>query len=226
MREREREWYGRKSQMNFHISHSRIGPFTENERLLNNFHFLFIITINLNGQLCVRRLLYYIYFSCFSFNKLYLLRLWLYDFITIYVQYKVLLTSGDTVSAFAECLARYSLCQHKQSNMKSLSCTKLLIDLGLSSPAPLPLPSLYVSRFENVCCIRTETESKNKEQLPMIVKRKKRSCTICTTTMATKTKIRNATSETIERWIYCDSTPSLLSRTIFIRRMVMALNAH
>lgn len=65
------------------------------------------------------------------------------------------LTSGDTVRAGAECRARYSLCQHKQSNIKSLSCTKLLlIDLGLSSPVPLPPPSVYESRFENDCCIK------------------------------------------------------------------------
>lgn len=47
------------------------------------------------------------------------------------------LTSGDTVNAGAKCRARYSLCQHKQSNIKSLSCTKLLIDFGLSSPSLL-----------------------------------------------------------------------------------------
>lgn len=38
--------------------------------------------------------------------------------------------------------------------MKSLSCTKLLLtDFGLSSPVPLPPPSVYESRFENDCCI-------------------------------------------------------------------------
>lgn len=60
----------------------------------------------------------------------------------------IVLTSGDAVRAGAECRARYSLCQHRQSNIKSLSCIKLLIDLGLSSPAALP-PSVYESRFEN-----------------------------------------------------------------------------
>lgn len=87
----------------------------------------------------------------------------------------MILTSDDTVSAAAECRARYSLCQHRQSKIKSLSCTKLLIDFGLSSPAPLPLPSLHESRFENVCCIRHDTDNKNKEQFPI-----KRSCDVVT----------------------------------------------
>lgn len=71
------------------------------------------------------------------------------------------------MSAAAECRARYSFVQQRQSRIKSLSCTKLFIDLGLSSPAPLPLPSLYASRLVKVCCIRHDTDNKNKEQLPI-----------------------------------------------------------
>lgn len=54
------------------------------------------------------------------------------------------LTPGDITSAGAECRARYSLCQHKQSKIKSLSCK---IGFGDSSPS-------LRSRFEltwNVC---------------------------------------------------------------------------
>lgn len=44
----------------------------------------------------------------------------------------ITLTPGDTVRAGAECRARYSLCQHKQSKIKSLSCK---IGFGDSSPS-------------------------------------------------------------------------------------------
>lgn len=50
-----------------------------------------------------------------------------------------LLTSGDTVKAGAPWRALYSLCQHKQSKMKSLSCKT---GFGDSSP-------LFISRFED-----------------------------------------------------------------------------
>lgn len=67
--------------------------------------------------------------------------------------FEQILTSCDIFRAGAEWRARYSLCQHKQSNIKSLSCTKLLIDFGLSSPlAPLPptSASVYKSRFTTI----------------------------------------------------------------------------
>lgn len=74
------------------------------------------------------------------------------------VKSKCELTSVETVSAGAEWRARYSLCQHKQSSIKSLSWTKLLIDFGLSSPP------WAASRFDGVCCKREPTRQRQTER--------------------------------------------------------------
>lgn len=49
----------------------------------------------------------------------------------LYLYVYSVFTSGDTVNAAAACLARYSLCQQRQSSIKSLSCNN---GLGDSSP--------------------------------------------------------------------------------------------
>lgn len=55
-----------------------------------------------------------------------------------------LLTPGETMSADAECRARYSLCQQRQSSTKSLSC---ITGLGDSSPPPDALLLLKAALF-------------------------------------------------------------------------------
>lgn len=130
---------------------------------------------------CVRILFVHFFVFYFPLNVCFGWLLWLWLWTEYATELKkdraggchIILTSGDTVRAWAECRARNSLCQHRQSRMKSLSCTKLQIDLGLSSPAPPTLPcSLYESRLVKDCCNRNDTDNKNKEQLPIKTQKK------------------------------------------------------
>lgn len=118
-----------------------------------------------NGIICMH----------FIFGMLCVYVSWFYDCHNIWLaikrvrnllyNFKQILTSGDIVRAGAEWRARYSLCQHKQSNIKSLSCTKLLIDFGLSSPlAPSPptSASVYESRFSTIYIKNEEKKIDNK----------------------------------------------------------------